>query len=83
MAIGNVKKLQKKNEHGAVQGTSMVSGSNQVAGKYESEGNSSTGSNLDCKKSFSRVSEEVVDEAGFVAFNADYHAPRHHSPKNN
>ena len=83
MAIGNVKKLQKKNEHGAVQGTSMVSGLNQVAGKCESEGNNSTGSNLDCKKSFSRVSEEVVDAAGFVAFNADYHAPRHHSPKNN
>ncbi|XP_022727376.1 root meristem growth factor 3-like [Durio zibethinus] len=24
-----------------------------------------------------------VDESGFVAFNADYHAPRHHPPKNN
>lgn len=24
-----------------------------------------------------------IDSTGFVAFNADYHAPRHHPPKNN
>ncbi|XP_021293322.1 root meristem growth factor 3-like [Herrania umbratica] len=28
-------------------------------------------------------SSDEVDESGFVAFNADYHAPRHHPPKNN
>lgn len=26
---------------------------------------------------------EVDGAAGFVAFNADYHAPKHHPPKNN
>lgn len=29
----------------------------------------------------SRMSDEV--DKGFVAFSADYHAPRHHPPKNN
>lgn len=27
--------------------------------------------------------EGKIDDAGFVAFNADYHEPRHHPPKNN
>lgn len=26
---------------------------------------------------------EVDDAAGFIAFNADYHVPKHHPPKNN
>ncbi|XVE74413.1 hypothetical protein DITRI_Ditri12bG0015100 [Diplodiscus trichospermus] len=38
--------------------------------------------NLGCEQTFSHFSDEV-DESGFVAFNADYHGPRHHPPKNN
>lgn len=41
---------------------------------------------LGCEQTVvSNFSDEVLDEssAGFVAFNADYHAPRHHPPKNN
>ncbi|KAK2635972.1 hypothetical protein Ddye_030764 [Dipteronia dyeriana] len=38
-----------------------------------------------CKKTVSHnhISHEDVDDKGFVAFDADYHAPRHHPPKNN
>ncbi|KAK0574156.1 hypothetical protein LWI29_018994 [Acer saccharum] len=38
-----------------------------------------------CKKTVSHnhISHEDVDDKGFVAFNEDYHAPRHHPPKNN
>ncbi|XVF43305.1 hypothetical protein PTKIN_Ptkin02bG0029600 [Pterospermum kingtungense] len=32
---------------------------------------------------FSDEVDESSSSAGFVAFNADYHAPRHHPPKNN
>lgn len=28
-------------------------------------------------------SKQLNNEGGFVAFSADYHAPRHHPPKNN
>lgn len=35
-----------------------------------------------CKKAGNHC-EEKSDDGGFVAFNADYHAPRHHPPKNN
>ena len=30
-----------------------------------------------------RISAKIDEAAGFVAFNADYRAPRHHPPKNN
>ncbi|OMO72218.1 hypothetical protein COLO4_27777 [Corchorus olitorius] len=39
-----------------------------------------------CEQSVTHFSNEVEDnhdQSGFVAFNADYHAPRHHPPKNN
>ncbi|KAG6712754.1 hypothetical protein I3842_05G117700 [Carya illinoinensis] len=77
-AMGNniVKQGQKK-EHGAVAGrrtTSNISSSNQVDGKYEA----------DHEEAGKNGSTSHIDEAaGFVAFNADYHAPRHHPPKNN
>lgn len=29
------------------------------------------------------LSDEEKNVSGFVAFNADYHGPRHHPPKNN
>ncbi|KAJ9140614.1 hypothetical protein P3X46_031242 [Hevea brasiliensis] len=35
------------------------------------------------KPSFSHIPEQLNNEAGFVAFSSDYHAPRHHPPKNN
>ena len=40
--------------------------------------NTKCGNNLGCEQNV-----DEVDESGFVAFNADYHAPRHHPPKNN
>ncbi|KAL5759301.1 hypothetical protein ACOSP7_017826 [Xanthoceras sorbifolium] len=36
-----------------------------------------------CKTSVNHHFSQDVDDKGFVAFNADYHAPRHHPPKNN
>ncbi|KAK8508022.1 hypothetical protein V6N13_055486 [Hibiscus sabdariffa] len=37
-----------------------------------------------CKQITVDLSDEADDhQSGFVAFNADYHAPRHHPPKNN
>ncbi|KAK2635970.1 hypothetical protein Ddye_030762 [Dipteronia dyeriana] len=40
---------------------------------------------IDCKKTVSHnhISHEDVDDKGCVAFDADYHAPRHHPPQNN
>ncbi|KAG7975261.1 hypothetical protein I3843_06G089400 [Carya illinoinensis] len=79
------KKKKKKDQDGAIAGTTT----NQVAGKYESEEGikgKSTGSNVERKLgSLTRSSDEVknIDEAGFIPFNADYHPPRHHPPKNN
>ncbi|KAL9401926.1 hypothetical protein Peur_005775 [Populus x canadensis] len=61
-------------------GTSRISSANdQVVGKYGYErevmdiGNKRNGGRF----------PEGVKESGFVAFNADYHEPRHHPPKNN
>ncbi|GMJ04585.1 root meristem growth factor 3, GOLVEN 7 [Hibiscus trionum] len=37
-----------------------------------------------CEQITVNLSDEADDhQSGFVAFNADYHAPRHHPPKNN
>ncbi|XP_018818536.2 uncharacterized protein LOC108989411 isoform X2 [Juglans regia] len=85
---------QKKEHAGAVAGrtTSNIPSSNQVAGKYKGheEGknggsNSSSSSSVEHdEQNVYRSSEQIDDEAaGFVAFNADYHEPRHHPPKNN
>ncbi|XP_042978452.1 uncharacterized protein LOC122309149 [Carya illinoinensis] len=91
-AMGNniVKQGQKK-EHGAVAGrrtTSNISSSNQVDGKYEADHeeagkNGSTSHVEHERQNVYRSSEQIDEAAGFVAFNADYHAPRHHPPKNN
>ncbi|KAH7516160.1 hypothetical protein FEM48_Zijuj10G0105700 [Ziziphus jujuba var. spinosa] len=66
--------VQKVKEHGA--------GTGQAAGKW--------GSKMEHKQSvghyFSPEVHDVDDDdedAGFVAFSADYHPPRHHPPKNN
>ncbi|KAJ6910485.1 root meristem growth factor 3-like isoform X2 [Populus alba x Populus x berolinensis] len=61
-------------------GTSRISSANdQVAGKYGHEGEVMDIGN---KRNGGRF-PEGVKESGFVAFNADYHEPRHHPPKNN
>ncbi|KAG6765791.1 hypothetical protein POTOM_029848 [Populus tomentosa] len=61
-------------------GTSRISSANdQVAGKYGYEGEVMDIGN---KRNGGRF-PEGVKESGFVAFNADYHEPRHHPPKNN
>ncbi|OWM75862.1 hypothetical protein CDL15_Pgr009506 [Punica granatum] len=50
----------------------------------ESRGREGEARSVECKQSFDgRFSHEEVDGATFVAFNADYNAPRHHPPKNN
>lgn len=94
-AMGNniVKQDDQKKEHaGAVAGrtTSNISSSNQVGGKYEGHeegkngGSTSSSSSVEHEQNVYRSSEQIDDEAdGFVAFNADYHEPRHHPPKNN
>ncbi|KAL4319455.1 hypothetical protein GQ457_18G024270 [Hibiscus cannabinus] len=54
-----------------------------------SGGSSSTAAKLSrCGGRCEQITVDLSDEAddrqsGFVAFNADYHAPRHHPPKNN
>ncbi|XP_041011247.1 uncharacterized protein LOC121255015 [Juglans microcarpa x Juglans regia] len=95
-AMGNniVKQDRKKEHAGAVAGrrtTSNISSSNQVGGKYEGHeegyengGSTSSSSSVEHEQNVYRSSEQIDDEAaGFVAFNADYHEPRHHPPKNN
>lgn len=63
----NMGLLHKGNDHG-------VPG--QAEGKWVS--------NMDYKPSVGHYfSEEIDNDAGFVAFSADYHTPRHHPPKNN
>ncbi|XWS23042.1 hypothetical protein CRYUN_Cryun29cG0087700 [Craigia yunnanensis] len=51
--------------------------------KFSSPTNSKCGNNLGCEQTISYSSDHEVDGSGFVAFNADYHAPRNHPPKNN
>lgn len=68
---------------GDIEGTSKMSSANQVTGKDGAKGNKGV-MNVGNKRNVGQFSEEVNDhKAGFVAFNADYHAPRHHPPKNN
>lgn len=49
---------------------------------------SKCGNNNNNNKGCDQITVNLPDEvdehqSGFVAFNADYHAPRHHPPKNN
>ncbi|KAJ6726444.1 ROOT MERISTEM GROWTH FACTOR 2 [Salix purpurea] len=55
------------------------SANDRVAGKY---GYEREVMDIGNKRNGGRFSEEMK-ESGFVAFNADYHEPRHHPPKNN
>ncbi|KDP31415.1 hypothetical protein JCGZ_11791 [Jatropha curcas] len=42
-----------------------------------------TGNKRKWQKKPTHLPKTVKQEDGFVAFSADYHAPRHHPPKNN
>ena len=55
------------------------SANDRVVGKYGYEREVMDTGN---KRNGGRFSEGIK-ESGFVAFNADYHEPRHHPPKNN
>ncbi|KAJ6322139.1 hypothetical protein OIU77_012089 [Salix suchowensis] len=55
------------------------SADDRVVGKY---GYEREVMNIGNKRNGGRFSEGMK-ESGFVAFNADYHEPRHHPPKNN
>ncbi|KAJ7943284.1 root meristem growth factor 2 [Quillaja saponaria] len=89
MAVNNVKPENLKGNgagSGAVEGNlKNLKSKQQVVGKT---GKCESTKSDDCKKNLSLSSHSFSenhddDDAGFVAFNADYHAPRHHPPKNN
>ncbi|XVE91691.1 hypothetical protein REPUB_Repub01dG0032400 [Reevesia pubescens] len=65
----------------------MIGGVGGRSSSKFSSTNSKCGNNLGChdQQIVNHFSDEVDDhnQSGFVAFNADYHAPRHHPPKNN
>ncbi|XP_061993268.1 uncharacterized protein LOC133711118 [Rosa rugosa] len=65
----------------AVNGATAVRSSNQLEGNCGGD-QVKQGSHVECNQQ-SGTGFEGVDESGFVAFNEDYHAPRHHPPKNN
>ncbi|KAG4165761.1 hypothetical protein ERO13_A13G088845v2 [Gossypium hirsutum] len=47
-------------------------------------GNNNNNNNKGCDQITVNLPDEVDEHrSGFVAFNADYHTPRHHPPKNN
>ncbi|KAK3222757.1 hypothetical protein Dsin_009782 [Dipteronia sinensis] len=73
----------KESSSAAIERTSISStSSHSFAGKCDGKVKENA---IYCKKtvSHSHISHEDVDDKGFVAFSADYHAPRHHPPKNN
>ena len=63
----------------------ISAGSNQVEVKFGSTQKMTyRGQKVNSKPtSTSHFSAKIDEAAGFVAFNADYRAPRHHPPKNN
>lgn len=72
----------------AVQKVKAVDGSSTVRSSNKLEGNCGGdqvkwGSHVECNQQSGTSFSGGVDNSGFVAFNEDYHAPRHHPPKNN
>lgn len=63
----------------AAPGGTASSADDRVVGKY---GYEREVMDIGNKRKGGRFSEGMK-ESGFVAFNADYHEPRHHPPKNN
>ncbi|KAJ6689733.1 hypothetical protein OIU85_006084 [Salix viminalis] len=64
----------------AAPGGTASSANDRVVGKY---GYEREVMDIGNKRNGSRFSEGMKESSGFVAFNADYHEPRHHPPKNN
>ncbi|PON76749.1 hypothetical protein TorRG33x02_241880 [Trema orientale] len=82
MALHKVMRLAKVKPQGATKG------SNQVEGKFGSKqkmtyGGQKVNSKESKETTAGHFSAKIDEAAGFVAFNADYRAPRHHPPKNN
>ncbi|KAA8529291.1 hypothetical protein F0562_033910 [Nyssa sinensis] len=76
MEVNYVKKPEKVKANTASRGTSKVS---SAAQKLKVE----RASNVKGKQGAKTLHSEEVDVSGFVAFNEDYHSPKHHPPKNN
>lgn len=70
---------QNSKKKGENMGSSPVT--SNAATKYDIEAKKSL--NVEGDKSGRILVSEEEDVSGFVAFNADYHSPRHHPPKNN
>ncbi|KAL6192934.1 hypothetical protein ACLB2K_034020 [Fragaria x ananassa] len=66
----------------AEEGTSAARSSNQLEGNCGGD-QVKWGNHVECDQESGTSFSEGVDKSGFVAFNEDYHAPRHHPPKNN
>lgn len=63
--------------------TSISSGGTLYDGKCANQAKKLKSAAKCNEKNNVRKFSEEVDEKEFVAFNADYRAPRHHPPKNN
>ena len=61
----------------------LAGSNNRVEDKFGGKNKSLSDQKVNCKQTVGRFSAEIEKTAGFVAFNADYGAPRHHPPKNN
>lgn len=60
--------------------TSKISGASRSDGKFVFDGRG----DLCVKRKFDdKSSHKLNNAAGFVAFNSDYHGPKHHPPKHN
>ncbi|KAK6931393.1 Enolase, N-terminal [Dillenia turbinata] len=62
-------------------GLSEISSTNDFARKCDMKSEDASGRSH--RRSARSVSSKEVGLVGFVAFNADYHGPQHHPPKNN
>ncbi|GMI87545.1 hypothetical protein HRI_002423800 [Hibiscus trionum] len=72
------------NKNWVIRGRKMVQMKKLTATKLSKCGGNGGESNSGCEQMSIDLSDEADDhQSGFVAFNADYHAPRHHPPKNN
>ncbi|KAJ9163461.1 hypothetical protein P3X46_023127 [Hevea brasiliensis] len=60
-----------------------VAGKSGNKGKKKKKKKKNAAVNEESKPRVSNIPEQLNNEAGFVAFSADYHSPRHHPPKNN
>ncbi|KAJ0038437.1 hypothetical protein Pint_23432 [Pistacia integerrima] len=75
-SVVQVRKAKKVKESGVSGETSQF-----AAGEVEDQRKKM--SNVACKQRVGHQFSKEADQKEFVAFNADYRAPRHHPPKNN